>query len=209
MSVEVKWINHASFRIASGANVAYIDPWKLPDAPHDADVVFVSHSHHDHCCPPDIAKVSRSDTAVIAPAETISKLRTASAVAPGERLTIKEITVEAVAAYNIGKAFHPKGNNWCGAVLTIAGKRIYYAGDTDLIPEMSDLKDVDLALLPVGGTYTLDAPAAARACEAIGCKAAVPYHWGDIVGSESDARTFAKSAKCKVHVLKPGESVTL
>lgn len=209
MSVEILWYHHASFRIAGAGCAVYIDPWKLPDDPHDADVVFVSHSHYDHCSPEDIAKVSRDDTTVIAPAETIEKLAAANAVAPGERLTIREVTLEAVAAYNIGKQFHPAGNHWCGAVLTLAGQRIYYAGDTDLIPEMSDLAEVDLALLPVGGTYTLTAAEAARACQAIGCKQAVPYHWGDIVGEASDAETFARQAPCEVTVLQPGQSLTL
>jgi len=209
MSVEITWIGHASFRIAGDGSVVYVDPWKLTDAPHDADVVFVSHSHYDHCSPEDIQKVSKESTTIIAPGDTITKLRAANAVTPGERLTVNDVTIEAVAAYNVGKAFHPKGNNWCGAVITIGGKRVYYAGDTDLIPEMNDLKDVDVALLPVGGTYTLNAAEAAKACSAIGCAAAVPYHWGDIVGSQSDARKFADSACCQTHVLQPGESMTL
>ncbi len=209
MSLEIKWISHASFRIAAGETVLYVDPWKLEDAPHDADVIFVSHSHHDHCSPPDIEKVSKDGTAIIAPSETIEKLHAANAVDPGERISIKGVTVEAVAAYNIKKAFHPKGDHWCGAVFTIAGRRIYYAGDTDLIPEMSDLSDVDVALLPVGGTYTLDAETAANACKAIGCKAAIPYHWGDIVGSVEDAKKFADAATCQVHLLQPGEAITI
>ncbi len=209
MSVEIKWIHHASFRIAAGDNVAYVDPWKLPDAPHDADVVFVSHSHYDHCSPPDVEKVSKDDTTVIAPAETIAKLHAANAVDPGEQVTVKGFTIEAVAAYNIGKNFHPKASQWCGAVITVEAKRIYYAGDTDLIPEMSDLRDVDVALLPVGGTYTLDAQEAAKACKAIGCRAAIGYHWGDIVGSACDAKKFAQAADCEVHALQPGESITI
>ena len=209
MSVEIKWLGHASFRISDGNGVAYIDPWKLPDAPHDADVVFVSHSHHDHCSPPDIEKVSKADSTVIAPPETIAKLHAANAVDVGEQVTVAGMTVETVAAYNIGKSFHPKSNHWCGAVFTVEGKRIYYAGDTDLIPEMSDLKDVDLALLPVGGTYTLDAAEAAQACKAIECRTAIPYHWGDIVGSAADAEEFRRSADCKVEVLQPGQSMIL
>jgi len=209
MSVDIQWIGHASFRLTDGANVVYIDPWKMPDSPHDADVVFVSHDHYDHCSPEDVAKVSKDDTVIVATAGAIQKLRSANAVSPGQERTIKDVTIETVAAYNIGKAFHPKGNHWCGAVITLGGKRIYYAGDTDLIPEMSELKDVDVALLPVGGTYTLDAAQAARACESIGCATAVPYHWGDIVGSKADAETFAAAATCEVRVLQPGETLTL
>jgi L-ascorbate metabolism protein UlaG (beta-lactamase superfamily) len=206
MSVEITWIGHASFRLASQGSVVYIDPWKLKKAPHDADVVIVSHSHHDHCSPEDIAKVSKDATAIVAPAETIRRLGAASALAPGETFQMNEVTVEAVWAYNIDKAFHPRGNNWIGAVITIGGVRVYYAGDTDEIPEMSELTDVDVALLPVGGTYTLNAKEAAKACEAIRPKAAIPYHWGDIVGSPADAEAFAKAASCKVFVLQPGQA---
>jgi len=209
MSVQITWIRHASFRIAGREAVVYIDPWKLPSAPHDADVVLVSHSHYDHCSPPDIEKVSKPDTTVVAPGETIEKLAAANPVTPGDRLTIRDITIEAVAAYNVDKAFHPRGNDWIGAVFTIDGRRIYYAGDSDLVSEMSDLAEIDVALLPVGGTYTLDAAEAARACGAIGCAAAIPYHWGDIVGSAGDAETFARAAPCPVHVLEPGEDFTL
>jgi len=209
MPVEIRWIHHASFRIAGDAAVLYIDPWKISGTPHDADVVFVSHSHFDHCSPPDIQKVSKDATAVIAPAETITKLGAANAVAPGENLTVHGVTVEAVAAYNVNKSFHPRGNHWVGAVFTIDGKRIYYAGDTDLIEEMSRLQDVDVALLPVGGTYTLDAAEAAKACGTIHPKLAVPYHWGDIVGDASDAQRFAKTVECGVPILAEGESLTL
>ncbi len=209
MSVEIKWLGHASFRIAGEAGVVYIDPWKLEDEPHDADVVVVSHSHYDHCSPQDVDKVSTDGTTIIAPADTVGRLESAKAVSPGEAVTAAGITVQAVAAYNVAKAFHPKDNNWIGAVITIDGKRIYYAGDTDLIDEMSELGDVDLALLPVGGTYTLNGPEAAQACEVIGCKAAVPYHWGDIVGSAGDAEGFVDTIKCQGHVLQPGDSLTL
>ena len=209
MAVEIKWIGHASFRIAGASSVLYIDPWKLSDEPHDADVVFVSHSHFDHCSPPDIRKASKDDTTIIAPSDVIAELHAANAVALEEQVYVKDIAVEPVAAYNVGKSFHPKGNLWLGAVFTIDGKRIYYAGDTDLIPEMSDLKDVDVALLPVGGTYTLNAAEAAKACKAIGCKTAIPYHWGDIVGSAADAEKFAKAAACRTKLLQPGESVSI
>ncbi|MFW6062042.1 MAG: MBL fold metallo-hydrolase [Planctomycetota bacterium] len=208
MAVKVKWYGHASFRIQSGQSVVYIDPWKLPEAPHDADVVFVSHSHYDHCSLEDVEKVSAEDTTIVAPPDTVAKLHAPNAITPGEGWTIQDITIEAVAAYNIGKKFHPREHDWVGVVLTLAGTRVYYAGDTDLVPEMSDLQDVDLALLPVGGTYTLNAAEAAQACHAVGCQHAIPYHWGDIVGSEADAKEFADRAGCDVRILQPGEEVT-
>lgn len=210
MPVSICWIGHASFRLSSADTVVYIDPWKLPDAPHDADVVFVSHSHYDHCSPEDIEKVSRESTSLVAPPETIEKLGAANAVTPGDSVTIQGVLVEAVASYNVNRAFHPRANNWVGAVFTLGGRRIYYAGDTDLIPEMNDLHDVDVALLPVGGTYTLDAAQAARACQTIGPARAVPYHWGDIVGGREDADAFARAAtNCEVTVLSPGESLEI
>ena len=103
--------------------------------------------------------------------------------------------------------FHPKGNEWLGFVIEVGGKRIYYAGDTDLTDEMKALKDIDLALLPVGGTYTMNASEAAEATKVFGPKQAIPYHWGDIVGSKADADEFAEKAVCKVTVLKAGESM--
>jgi len=209
MPVEIKWLGHASFRIAGAEAVAYIDPWKLKTSPHDADIVVISHSHHDHFSPDDIKRVSKADTAIVAPGDVVARLRAANAVTPGDSMTIKDVTVEAVAAYNVGKAFHPKSNNWIGVVLTIDAKRVYYAGDTDFIPEMTALQEVDVALLPVGGTYTLSAAEAAHACKAIGCKSAVPYHWGDIVGSRSDAEEFVQAVECEGKLLLPGQAVSI
>jgi L-ascorbate metabolism protein UlaG (beta-lactamase superfamily) len=209
MAVTITWLGHASFRISGGGGVVYIDPWKLPEQPHDADVVFVSHSHYDHCSRDDVAGVSGENTTVLAPADAVEELGRSNAVLPGQSMSIGGVTVETVAAYNVDKQYHPRGRNWLGAVITIDGRRIYYAGDTDEVPEMSDLADIDLALLPVGGTYTLTAAEAARACRAIGCKAALPYHWGDIVGEASDAETFADEAPCEVTILQPGQEMQL
>jgi len=210
MAVEIKWIHHASFRVAGKDAVVYIDPWKLPGTAGDGDVIIVSHSHFDHFSPADIAKAARKGASVIGPADVIEQLGSGKAISPGQCVTDKGVGIEAVPAYNIAKSFHPKGNNWIGAVITIEGKRIYYAGDTDQVPEMGKLADIDLALLPVGGTYTLNAVEAASACKAIGCKAAIPYHWGDIVGREADAAKFAAAVDCcTVHLLKPGGSLSL
>jgi len=209
MPVTVHWLGHASFRI-SGSKTAFIDPWKLPSNPGSADVVIVSHSHYDHCSPDDVAAIRGKATTVLAPPDCAAKLGGAvTTVAPGQTHDLNGVTVEAVPAYNIGKDFHPKANHWIGAVVQLDGVRVYYAGDTDEIPEMAQLRDIDVALLPVGGTYTMDAAQAANAANAIKPAAAIPYHWGDIVGDHSDADAFKAKAACAVTVLSPGTETTL
>jgi len=208
MAVTVKWLGHASFRISHEDTVIYIDPWKVHDSAKDADVVLVSHSHYDHYSQEDIDKVSGADTQLLASNDVVATAG-GRAVTPGLAVELDGVKIIGVAAYNPAKQFHPKRNQWLGFVVELGGKRIYYAGDTDLINEMKELKDIDLALLPVGGTYTMSATEAAEAVGRIGPKQAVPYHWGDIVGGPSDAEQFAEKAQCEVKVLQPGESLSL
>ncbi|TFG46350.1 MAG: MBL fold metallo-hydrolase [Candidatus Brocadiia bacterium] len=209
MAVKLQWFGHASFKISSGDTVIYIDPWKLKASHKDATVVLVSHSHYDHYSDADIAKVSDAGTSLIAPADVVQKAGKGQVLRPGEKITIKDVTITSVPAYNPAKQFHPKSNEWLGFIIEIAGKRIYYAGDTDMTDEMAALKNIDLALLPVGGTYTMNPDQAAQATEQFKPAQAVPYHWGDIVGGKADAEDFAKNAKCKVTILMPGQSLNL
>jgi len=146
---------------------------------------------------------------VLCPPGTVPGVPAENLLSAGRSFSAGQVSVEAVPAYNTDKDFHPKANGWLGAVFTIGGARVYYAGDTDVIPEMAELSDIDVALLPVGGTYTMDADQAVAACERIGCAAAIPYHWGDIVGSVEDAKRFTDCAGCQVHLLQPGQSVTI
>jgi len=127
-------------------------------------------------------------------------------VAPGKSLVVNDISVEAVPAYNIDKAFHPKANRWVGYVVTVDSLRVYHTGDTDRIPEMKGLT-VDVAIVPVGGTYTMDAKQAASAVADVSARLAIPIHFGDIVGSRKDALEFARLCACTVHVLDPGQTV--
>jgi L-ascorbate metabolism protein UlaG (beta-lactamase superfamily) len=169
----------------------------------------VSHSHYDHYCAKDIARVAGPDMKLIAPADVVGEHGEGQAIKPGQKIEIGDISVSGVPAYNPNKQFHQKRNNWVGFVIEVGSKRIYYAGDTDLTNEMKALKDIDIALLPVGGTYTMDAKDAAEATSHIKPKQAIPYHWGDIVGSKSDADQFAKAAQCKVTIMSPGETINL
>ncbi len=207
MGITIQWLGHASFRIAQGKEVIYIDPWKLKESAHDATVVLVSHSHGDHYSPEDIEKVSGPDTKLISSVDVIAKERRGEALLPGLRIVLEGVSLTGVAAYNPDKQFHPRSKNWVGFVIEAGSNRIYYAGDTDFTDEMKGLKDIDIALLPVGGKYTMNGEEAAEAARQIGPKYAIPYHWGDIVGSRSDADAFAKGAGCEVKVLSPGESV--
>jgi L-ascorbate metabolism protein UlaG (beta-lactamase superfamily) len=209
MPVNLQWFGHASFRISNGSDVIYIDPWKLKDTPHDATIVLVSHSHNDHYSASDIAKVSGMTTKFIAAEDVIKKQGKGQALEPGQSIDVNGIKITGIPAYNPAKQFHPRANNWLGFVIEIAGKRIYYAGDTDTTDEMKALKNIDLALLPVGGTYTMSASEAADATKQFKPKQAIPYHWGDIVGSKTDADNFKKLAGCPVTILKTGESVTI
>jgi len=210
MAVSLTWVAHATFRVADGA-VVYIDPWKL-QGQEQADIVLITHSHYDHCSPEDVSKIAGDETVIIGPEECASKfLANFRPAAAGSRFTVGDVEVAPVPAYNIDKQFHPRNKGWVGYLLEINGKRIYHAGDTDFIPEMKDLKDlnVDVALLPVGGTYTMDAEEAAEAANVIEPKIAIPMHFGTIVGGASDADRFQQLCRVPVEVLSPGSALNL
>ena len=209
MGITLQWLGHAGFKICHEDAVVYIDPWKLKDAPHDATLVLVSHSHYDHYSPEDIAKISSAETKLVASTDVVTREKTGEMILHGLSVDFGSVRVSGVAAYNPSKQFHPKANNWVGFVIEVGSKRIYYAGDTDLTDEMKSLKEIDVALLPVGGTYTMNATEAAEATKHIKPKQAIPYHWGDIVGDRADAEKFANTVECETKILTPGETITL
>ena len=192
------WLGHSTIRIDVG-KVIYIDPWKLR-GPKKADFVLISHSHYDHLSPEDVEKIRKNDTVIITTRDCAASLSgDVRVVKPGDTVRIGEIEVEAVSSYNIDKDFHPKENNWLGFVITVMGKRIYYCGDTDLIPEMESIS-ADIVIAPVGGTYTMNAEEAARAVNMIKPETAIPIHYGDIVGSVEDAEKFRDLCEVPVDI---------
>jgi L-ascorbate metabolism protein UlaG (beta-lactamase superfamily) len=207
MGKTMQWLGHASFRICHKDTVIYIDPWKLKQQPHDATLVLVSHSHEDHYSAGDIAKVRKPDTKLVASADVVQKEGAGEALTPGLTVEVPGARVTGVPAYNHNKRFHPRQNMWLGFVIEVGGNRIYYAGDTDLTDEMKSLENIDIALLPVGGTYTMDATEAAEATKHFKPEMAIPYHWGDIVGRQSDAEKFKELAACDVRVLTVGQTI--
>ncbi|NOY83020.1 MAG: MBL fold metallo-hydrolase [Kiritimatiellaeota bacterium] len=205
MRPRIKWFGHASFLIDTGTVAVAVDPWKVPADAGPVSLILVSHSHFDHYSAEDVRALSNPETVVCGPPDVPG----AVCLPPGATRLFDTITITGVAAYNIGKNFHPRANHWLGFVLELGGKRVYYAGDTDRVPEMRQLEAIDVALLPVGGTYTMDAGEAACAAGEIGCRLSVPCHWGDIVGARGDAERFRELCRTEVRVLEPGEALDI
>jgi L-ascorbate metabolism protein UlaG (beta-lactamase superfamily) len=199
----ITWLGQSGF-LVQDARVVYFDPFRLGEGLPKADLVFITHDHYDHLSPQDLAKITGPATTVIGIAAVRPKLPKEAKfiqIKAGDTLTVDEIGIEVVPAYNIGKQYHPKDKGYVGYVVTIGGRRIYHAGDTDLIPEMKDIK-ADLVLLPVGGKFTMDAAEAAKAADLIRPKLAIPMHYGAVVGSEADAQTFKKLSEVPVVIMQ-------
>jgi len=204
---KITWLGHDGFRVDSGS-VIYFDPYQI-DTDIKADLIFITHEHFDHCSPEDVKKIQGPDTIIITEKDSAKKLDgDIRIMKPGEKLNIDDISIEAVRAYNMNKDFHPRANDWLGFIVTIDDIRIYHAGDTDFIPEMSDI-DADIALLPVSGTYVMTAAEAVEAAKAINPKLAVPMHFGAIVGSDEDARYFKKALQGTYEVIIPVKNSAL
>jgi len=207
--VKISWLGHDGFKIKN-AKTIYIDPYEIKGG-EKAHILLVSHDHSDHCSPEDVEKIVSEKTIIITTAESKRKLAKTKAkeirvAKPGEKIAIDGISIETVPAYNVnkfrspGQPFHPKQNEMLGFITTMNGVRIYHAGDTDLIPEMERF-NVDIACIPVSGTYVMTAEEAAESTKRIKPKIAIPMHYGSIVGDAGDAEKFKRLASCEVQIL--------
>lgn len=211
--MKLKWLGHASWKLKAGGKTIYIDPYE-GDYDEKADIILASHSHTDHCEPSKVKEATGDGTVVVAPADCAEKIGApVKSLKPGEKAEFGEVTVKAVEAYNVkrfrspGVPFHPKGLG-VGYIVMAEGKKVYHVGDSDYIPEMDELKDIDVLLIPSGGTYTMDAEDAAEATVAINPKIAVPVHIWDTDPGEYKKKVEAASG-VKVMILKPGDTFDL
>lgn len=174
--------------------VIYIDPLRIDGEPHDADLILITHPHFDHFSPKDIKKLLKDDTVIVTPKSVASLCslragRTAEPVEPGQTYTFCGIPVETVAAYNLRKPSHPKLRKWVGYVLTFGETRVFITGDTDVTTE-NQMIQCDILMLPVGGTYTMDALRAAALTQLIHPHTVIPIHYGAMLGGAGAAERF-------------------
>ena len=188
MKIEINC--HSSIRITANKTI-YFDPFKIVEECHDADIIFITHDHYDHFSIEDIKKIEKDDTVYVIPECMYNMLggENVIVVEPGEKTIVEGFETFVVPAYNKLKPFHPKMKGYVGYNVLIEGKRVYVAGDTDMNEDNMKLK-CDIALVPVGGKYTMDYKQAAELVKLIKPEIAIPTHYGDIVGDKNDGEKF-------------------
>ena len=205
---DVEWLGHAGFRIKTSAGWVYVDPYRAPPGP-DATLVLITHGHFDHFSRDDVLRLAVDGTVLVGPATVTEQLRGKTiTIAPGDVADVGALEILALPAYNTnkldseGRPFHVLGSETVGYIVRDGGRRIYHSGDTDVIPEMDEAAGVDVALLPVSGTYVMTPIEAAEAARRIDPGVAVPMHWGTVIGSRADAEQFVSAAPVAARILE-------
>lgn len=204
--IDLEWLGHASFKIKTD-KIIYIDPYEIPEE-EKADIILITHEHYDHCSITDIKNLAKKGTHILVTPDCLSKVSGIEGadiipVEPDKGYDVDGVKVETLPAYNMKKQFHPKENEWVGYILNLKDKRVYHAGDTDFIPEMKGLKNIDIALLPIGGTYTMNTKEAAEAANTIRPRIAIPMHYNKIQGTEADPEDFKNKVNKGIEVKIP------
>lgn len=188
--VTIEWLGHDGFMVEGEGLVIYIDPYVTPARAKAADIILITHDHYDHCDAGKVGRLKKASTVMVTTGSAAQKLSgDVQTMVPGDKRTFKGIEVKAVHAYNPAKPYHPKGEGM-GFVFKLGGLTIYHAGDTEYIPEMRSLGHIDVALLPIGGTYTMDVDQAVMAGIAIKPKIAIPMHYGTLKETKGDPQQF-------------------
>jgi len=213
--MKIKWLGHASFLIRTGGTNVYIDPY-AGEYTEKADLILVTHDHGDHCALGKISQIVKPNTMIATSLQAAEKVKGVGVevilMEPGDSKELKGIKLLGVEAYNThrfrspGVPFHPKGTQ-VAFILEAEGKRLYHAGDTDLLPSMKQLSNIDIAMIPMGGQFTMDAAEGAEAALAIKPRIVLPMH-----RREENIEEFKKqveAAGIQVKILKEGEELDL
>ena len=172
--------------------VLYFDPFKIEQSSHDADIIFITHSHYDHFDINSINNIKKDNTIIVVPKSMENELKNINIkdiiyMNPNEETNIEDINVKTIPSYNKLKPFHPKRNNWLGYIVTYNNISYYVSGDTDKT-EDNEKVQCDVALVPIGGHYTMDAKEASELLKIINPKVVIPTHYGSIIGNIEDAK---------------------
>ncbi len=207
----ITWSGHAGFNIIFGNKKVYIDPYKLSKKYQnifDADLVLITHNHFDHLSIEDLKNIINERTVIVSAQECLSQLKSlrvkeSIGIDPRDNVKVDDLRIETVPAYNVDKDFHPKNDKKIGFIVEFGNDRLYHTGDSDLIPEMKDIKP-SVLLIPVSGTYVMTAEEASKAVnELISPKIAIPMHYGTIVGNIEDAIRFSQLVTvCETKILE-------
>jgi L-ascorbate metabolism protein UlaG (beta-lactamase superfamily) len=208
--MKITWLGHASFLIETGNKHIYLDP-KFGEYERKADIILVSHGHYDHYSRELIAQLRMDHTEIFSTMEVAGRVDGAIALNPGDKKDSQGIRIEAVEAYSTTRADHPKGAS-IGFIIGVEKKRIYFAGDTDLIPEMKEIK-ADIAIVPVSGTSVMNFKEAVEAVKRVKPEVAIPMHYGSGVGTIEDAERFKEMVEfqtdTRVEIIEQGRSINL
>lgn len=192
--MKIKLNAQSSIKITSDKNI-YFDPFMIEEELHDADYILITHDHYDHFDIESINRVINDDTIVIMPNSMVIKnigyfnSENIRGVDPNEEYTIEGLHLKTIPSYNTNKNFHKKEFEWVGYLVDIEDQTLYIAGDTDITEENKAVK-CDIAFVPIGGTYTMDAEEAALLVNIIKPRLVIPIHYKTVVGKEEDATKF-------------------
>lgn len=204
--MEIKVLCHSSIKIVGEGKIIYLDPYRIKQEKNDADIIFITHSHYDHFSQEDILKIKNEKTKIVVTTDLLEKTLELGfkkediiTVTPNNLYTVLDIEIKTIPSYNINKKFHPKENNWVGYILKLEDKNIYIAGDTDITEENKNVK-CDIALIPVGGTYTTDYKEAAELVNIIKPEIVIPMHYAELEGNKEDATKFEELVNSNIQV---------
>lgn len=190
----IQWLGHGSFLI-QGPPLIYINPWRVARTIFHADVILITHDHYQHCSEADVEKLCGPDTIVISNDKAAQVIHDTTILRPWQCLSIDRASIKAVPAYSPNDWRHPQSDGGLGFVISVNYYDIYYAGDTQIIPEMSTIKP-DIAILPIDGNGTLNIEDAVEVVRMMRPQYAIPSNWGNALegATRVDALAFERQA---------------